>query len=41
MNEELVKRNPRAIEATGAKTVITGCPYCFRTFYLESPNMRP
>ncbi len=36
MNEELVKKNIQAIEATGAKTVITGCPYCFRTFIQKS-----
>ena len=32
MNEELARKNVEAILATGAKTVITGCPYCFRTF---------
>jgi Fe-S oxidoreductase len=32
MNEELVRKNVEAILATGAETVITGCPYCYRTF---------
>ena len=32
INEDLVKRNLDSIAATGAKTVITGCPYCYRTF---------
>jgi Fe-S oxidoreductase len=32
INEGLVKKNLELISATGAKTVITGCPYCYRTF---------
>jgi Fe-S oxidoreductase len=32
MNEKLAHTNVDLILATGAKTVITGCPYCFRTF---------
>ena len=32
MNENLVRKNMDMILATGAKTVITGCPYCSRTF---------
>jgi len=32
MNEELASRNVETILATGAKKVITGCPYCLRTF---------
>jgi len=32
INPGLVNRNVELILATGARTVITGCPYCFRTF---------
>jgi len=32
INEDLVRINMDLILATGAKTVITECPYCFRTF---------
>lgn len=32
VNEELVRKNLDLILATGANTVITGCPYCYRTF---------
>jgi Fe-S oxidoreductase len=32
INEDLAKKNVDLILATGAKTVITGCPYCSRTF---------
>ena len=32
INTDLAGRNINAILATGAHTVITGCPYCFRTF---------
>lgn len=32
INEDLARKNIELISATGAKTVITGCPYCFRTF---------
>ncbi len=32
INPDLARRNMDLIRNTGAKTVITGCPYCFRTF---------
>lgn len=32
INRDLADKNIELIIATGAKTVITGCPYCFRTF---------
>jgi Fe-S oxidoreductase len=32
INEDLARKNIDLILATGAKTVITGCPYCSRTF---------
>ena len=32
INEDLSKKNIELILATGAKIVITGCPYCSRTF---------
>jgi Fe-S oxidoreductase len=32
INDELVRKNTDLILTTGAKTVVTGCPYCFRTF---------
>jgi Fe-S oxidoreductase len=32
INDDLARKNIEAILATGAKTVVTGCPYCFRTF---------
>ena len=32
MNMDLVSKNIERIRATGAKAVITGCPYCSRTF---------
>jgi Fe-S oxidoreductase len=32
INERLAKKNIEMILATGAKTVVTGCPYCSRTF---------
>lgn len=32
INENLAGTNIERILATGAKTVITGCPYCYRTF---------
>jgi len=32
INENLASTNIERILATGAKTVITGCPYCVRTF---------
>ena len=37
INEQLAKTNIRRILATGAKKVITGCPYCSRTFNEKSP----
>lgn len=40
INLDLAKRNMDAIVATGAKTVITGCPYCFRTFN-NKPQFAP
>ena len=33
INEGLVRKNLDLIFATGAKAVITGCPYCYRTFH--------
>ena len=36
INDNLAKKNIDLILATGAKTVITGCPYCFRTFNEKS-----
>jgi len=32
INEALARKNIELILATGAKTVVTGCPYCSRTF---------
>ncbi|MEW6264939.1 MAG: (Fe-S)-binding protein [Thermodesulfobacteriota bacterium] len=32
LNPRLVEQNVEAILATGARTVLTGCPYCLRTF---------
>jgi len=32
INQDLARKNIDLILATGAKTVITGCPYCSRTF---------
>jgi len=32
IHQNLADKNVDRIMATGAKTVITGCPYCFRTF---------
>ena len=32
INEDLARKNIDLILATGTKTVITGCPYCSRTF---------
>lgn len=37
INEKLVRINIDRILATGAKTVITGCPYCYRTFQERPP----
>jgi Fe-S oxidoreductase len=40
INEDHVKTNMARIFATGAKSVITGCPYCFRTFN-NKPQYEP
>jgi Fe-S oxidoreductase len=40
MNQELVKGNLEAILRQEAKTLITGCPYCFRTF-TSKPQYAP
>ena len=40
MNQGLVQGNLEAILRLGAKTVITGCPYCFRTF-TSKPQYAP
>jgi Fe-S oxidoreductase len=32
IHDDLVQRNVALIRDTGAKTIITGCPYCMRTF---------
>ena len=32
VNERLARTNVDLILATGARTVVTGCPYCSRTF---------
>jgi Fe-S oxidoreductase len=40
INEDLSERNIELILATGAKTVITGCPYCFRTFNNKPQYLR-
>jgi Fe-S oxidoreductase len=37
INPRLAQLNVERILATGAKTVITGCPYCFRTFTNKEP----
>ena len=37
IDENLARRNIDLILATGAHTVITGCPYCFRTFTDQPP----
>jgi len=31
-NERLARKNIELVLATGSETIITGCPYCFRTF---------
>ncbi|MCG6878689.1 MAG: (Fe-S)-binding protein, partial [Deltaproteobacteria bacterium] len=36
INPDLARKNMDLIFDTGAKTVITGCPYCFRTFNNKS-----
>jgi len=40
INQGLVDKNVELILATGAKTVITGCPYCYRTFN-NKPQYQP
>jgi Fe-S oxidoreductase len=40
INPALARRNIRTFLDTGAKKVITGCPYCFRTF-TEKPEYAP
>jgi Fe-S oxidoreductase len=37
INEDLARKNIELILSTGAKTVITGCPYCSRTFNNKTP----
>jgi Fe-S oxidoreductase len=37
INEDRVRENCQRILKTGAETVITGCPYCFRTFNRTPP----
>ena len=37
--ERLAKMNVEAIRATGAKTVITACPECYRTLKLDYPDV--
>ena len=32
LKPHLVEKNIELIKATGARTLVTGCPYCFRTF---------
>lgn len=32
LHTELAEKNTKLIQATGAKTLLTGCPYCLRTF---------
>ncbi|MFZ0451637.1 MAG: (Fe-S)-binding protein [Desulfatiglandaceae bacterium] len=36
INNDLAVRNTATILSTGANTVITGCPYCFKTFHNEA-----
>jgi len=37
IDENLARKNIDLILATGAHTLITGCPYCFRTFTERAP----
>jgi Fe-S oxidoreductase len=39
INGDLAQKNIDLIQATQAKTVITGCPFCFRTF-VEKPEYK-
>ena len=32
INTDLTQKNIERVQATSAKTIITGCPYCYRTF---------
>lgn len=32
MNDDLARKNIDRIRSTGARKIITGCPYCYRTF---------
>jgi len=32
INEDLARKNTERVLSTGASTLITGCPYCYRTF---------
>jgi Fe-S oxidoreductase len=36
INPDLARKNMDLVLDTGAKTIITGCPYCFRTFNNKS-----
>ena len=40
ISEDRVRENCQRILKTGAKTIITGCPYCFRTFN-RTPSYAP
>ena len=40
MHDDLVQRNLSLIRDTGARTIITGCPYCYRTF-ISRPQYKP
>ena len=37
INDDLAQKNIELISATGAKAVITGCPYCSKTFSQKPP----
>ena len=39
VREELARHNVREIQKTGAKTLITTCPYCYRVF-MEHPSYK-
>jgi Fe-S oxidoreductase len=40
LNRSLIEHNIEAILSTGAKTVVTECPNCFRTFTLKAEYQR-
>ena len=40
INPDLAKKNVNAILSTGAKTLVTACPYCSRTF-CNTPQYQP